>query len=88
MFTNYLAEAIWKLRPGAEFSFDEQDYSTVKFDKLDGKAPTQAEIDAAIAQVKADEITAKAKAETNKASAQAKLEALGLSSDDLKALGL
>ena len=88
MFTNYLAEAIRKLRPNAEFSFNEQDYSTVKFDVLEGEAPTQAEIDAAIVQVKADEITAKAQAETDKASATAKLEALGLTADDLKALGL
>jgi hypothetical protein len=88
MYTNYLAEAIWKLRPGAEFSFNEQDYSTVKFDKIEGNPPTQAEIDAAIEQIKADEITAKAKAEADKISAQAKLEALGLTADDLKALGL
>jgi hypothetical protein len=88
MYKDYLAEAIWKLRPGAEFSFNEQDYSTVKFDVLEGEAPTQAEIDAAIVQVKADEVTAKAKAETDKASATAKLEALGLTADDLKALGL
>jgi len=88
MFTNYLAEAIWKLRPNAEFSFEEQDYSTVKFDKIEGNPPTQAEIDAAIEQVKADQITAKAKAETDKAAAEAKLAALGLTADDLKALGL
>ena len=88
MYTNYLAEAIWKVRPTAQFSFNEQDYSTVKFDVLEGEAPTQAEIDAAIEQVKADEITAKAKAEADKAAAQAKLEALGLTADDLKALGL
>jgi hypothetical protein len=88
MYKDYLAEAIWKLRPNSEFSFNEQDYSTVKFDVLEGKPPTQAEIDAAIVQVKADEITAKVKAETDKAAAQAKLAALGLTADDLKALGL
>jgi hypothetical protein len=88
MFTNYLAEAIWKLRPSAEFSFDEQDYSTVKFDKIEGNPPTQAEIDAAIEQIKADEVTAKAKAVADKAAAEAKLAALGLTADDLKALGL
>lgn len=36
----------------------------------------------------ADEATAKAKAEADKAAAQAKLAALGLTADDLKALGL
>jgi hypothetical protein len=88
MFTNYLAEAIWKLRPGSEFSFNEQDYSTVKFDKIEGNPPTQLEIDAAIEQVKADEVTAKTKAAADKATAEAKLAALGLTADDLKALGL
>ena len=73
MYKDYLAEAIWKLRPTAQFSFNEQDYSTVKFDVLEGEAPTQAEIDAAIVQVKADEITAKAKAETDKAALLARL---------------
>jgi hypothetical protein len=88
MYTNYLAEAIWKLCPNSEFSFDEQDYSTVKWDKIEGNPPTLAEIDAAIEQVKADEITAKAKAVADKATAEAKLAALGLTADDLKALGL
>jgi len=85
---NYLVKAIKKLRPTAEFSITENDYSTVKWDILEGKAPTQAEIDVAIEQVKADEIAeAEAKA-TQKAAAEAKLAALGLTSDDLKALGL
>jgi hypothetical protein len=88
MYTNYLAEAIWKLRPGAEFSFNEQDYSTVKFDKIEGNPPTQAEIDAAIEQIKADELTAETNKAAAKATAEAKLAALGLTADDLKALGL
>jgi hypothetical protein len=83
-----LAKAIKKLKPDAEFSFTDNDYSTIKWDVLEGEAPTQSEIDAAIEQVKADEIgEAEAKAEA-KAAAEAKLEALGLTSDDLKALGL
>jgi len=85
---NYLAEAIWKLKPEAQFSFTDNDYSTIKWDVLEDDAPTQTELDAAIEQVKADEATeAEAKAQA-KASAEAKLEALGLTADDLKALGL
>jgi hypothetical protein len=84
----YLADAIKSLRPTAEFSYTEEDYSTVKWDVLEGKAPTQAEINTAIAAIKADELTAKAKAEADKAAAQNKLAALGLTADDLKALGL
>jgi len=86
--SNYLTKAIYKLHPEAEFSFIEEDYSTIKWDKLEGNAPTQSQIDAAIEQVKADEIAAVAKAQADKAAAQAKLAALGLTADDLKALGL
>jgi len=85
---NYLVAAIRKLKPNSEFSFTDNDYSTIKWDVLDGDAPTQAEIDVAIEQVKADEITqAEAKAQA-KAAAEAKLAALGLTTDDLRALGL
>ena len=85
---NYLFLAIKLLRPTAEFSFNEQDYSTVIWTKLEGNPPTQAEVDAAIEQVKANEIAAAEAAATDKANATAKLEALGLTADDLKALGL
>ena len=85
---SYLVKAIKKLKPSAEFSFIDDDYSTIKWDILEGNAPTQAEINAAIEQVKADEIAeAEAKAEA-KAAAQAKLAALGLTVSDLEALGL
>jgi hypothetical protein len=85
---NYLAKAILRLKPTAEFSFTENDYSTIKWDVLDGKAPTKAEIEAAIKLVQADEANAEAAKEAAKAAAQAKLAALGLTTDDLKALGL
>ena len=85
---DYLVKAINKLKPTAEFSFIENDYATIKWDVLEGKAPTQAEIEAAIEQVKADELAeAEAKVEA-KIKAEAKLKKLGLTSDDLKALGL
>jgi len=84
----YLEKAILKLRPNAEFAINADDYATIQWFVLEGEAPTQAELDAAIEQVKADEATeAEAKAQA-KASAEAKLEALGLTADDLKALGL
>ena len=69
----YIARAIRKLKPTAEFSFTDNDYSTIKWDVLEGTAPTQAEIDAAIEEVKADELNeAEAKA-TAKADLLAKL---------------
>jgi hypothetical protein len=85
---NYLIEAIFKLRPTAQFSMDNNDYSTIKWDVLEGEAPTQAEIDDAIQQVKADEAQAVIDQANAKAAAQAKLAALGLTTQDLRALGL
>jgi hypothetical protein len=80
---SYLAKAITYLKPNAEFSFTDNDYSTIKWDVLDGDAPTQAEIDAAIEQVKADEIS---KA-TAKATAKAALLAqLGITEEQAKLL--
>jgi hypothetical protein len=78
-----LGKAIKALRPTAEFSFSNNDYSTIKWDVLDGTPPTQAEIDAAIKQVEADEIAAQAKAEADKAAILAKL---GITDDEAKLL--
>jgi hypothetical protein len=85
---SYLVKAIKKLKPSAEFSFTEDDYSTIKWDILEGKAPTKTEIDAAIKEVKADEAQAELDKAAKKATAEAKLIALGLDLDDLRALGL
>lgn len=54
--TNYLLKAIFKLRPEAQFSFTNENYSTINWDVLEGEAPTQAEIDITIKQIKADEV--------------------------------
>ncbi len=79
----YMAKAIQKLRPNAEFSYSNDDYSTIKWDVLDGDAPTQAEIDDAIEQVKADEIT---QAETKAQAKAALLERLGLTQEEFNTL--
>jgi len=79
----YLTEAIQKLRPNAEFSYQENDYSTIKWDVLEGEAPTLAEVNAAIEQVKADE----AQSELDKAAAKsALLDRLGITADEAKLL--
>jgi hypothetical protein len=85
---DYLSLAIQKLKPDSEYKFLEQDYSSIEWFKLEGEAPTQAEIDAAIEQVKADEAQAEIDKAAKKATAEAKLVALGLDLDDLRALGL
>jgi hypothetical protein len=77
--SNDLAKAINKLKPNAEFSFTDDDYSTIKWDVLDGDAPTQKEIDAAIKEIKADE----AQAEATKATAKAALlSRLGITAEE------
>jgi hypothetical protein len=78
-----LIKAITKLRPLAEYSFTEDDYSTVKWYVLDGEAPTQKDIDAAIKEVKAEE----AQVEAAKATAKAALLAqLGITEEQAKLL--
>ena len=80
---DYLGKAIKKLRPTAEFSFQDNDYLTIKWDVLEGKAPTQSEIDKAIAEVKLDEISQLRSKEEAKS---ALLERLGISADEAKLL--
>ena len=81
--SNYLVQAIRKLRPNSEFSFTNNDYSTIKWDVLEGDAPTQAEIDTAIEQVKADEIT---EATTKAAQKAALLDRLGITEAEARLL--
>ena len=83
---DYLSQAIFLLRPTAEFSFTDNDYSTVKWDKLDGEAPTQSEITAAIKIIKANEAKAEADKVAAKQSAQTKLAALGLTEDEVASI--
>jgi hypothetical protein len=77
---DYLTKAIQKLKPTAEFSYSDDDYSTIKWDVLDGDAPTKKEIDDAIKSIKADEANAvktKASAKAAFASGAPVLGALG-----------
>jgi hypothetical protein len=79
MMENYLTKAIQKLKPNSEFSYKDNDYSTINWIVLDGDAPTQKEIDAAIKEIKADE----AQAETTKATAKAALlSRLGITAEE------
>ncbi len=80
---SYLVKAIKLIKPESEFTFQEEDYSTIKWIVLEGQAPTQAEITAAIEQVKANEITEAAAKATQKA---ALLERLGITEDEARLL--
>lgn len=88
METTDIVKAILFLRPTAQFSFEENDYSTVKWDVLEGDAPTWEEVIAANSQVKAKEEQDALNAKAKREAAIAKLEVLGLTAEDLKALGL
>ncbi len=83
MEKNYIVKAIQLLKSTSEFSFTDNDYSTIKWDLLEGEAPTQAEIDEAIQQVKADEI---AEAQTKAQAKAALLERLGLTQEEFNIL--
>jgi len=78
-----LTKAIRLLKPNSEFSYQNNDYSTIKWDVLEGDAPTQTEIDAALQQVEADEIAAETKAAADKT---ALLARLGMTADEAKLL--
>lgn len=80
---NYLTQAIFKLRPGSQFKYDNFDYSTIEWIVLEGNPPTQAEIDATIEQIKIDEAQAEA---TKAAQKQALLNRLGITEDEAKLL--
>lgn len=81
--TQYLVDAIRKLKPTSEFVFTDGDYSTIEWHILEGDAPTQAEIDAAIGQVKANNENEALAAQAQK---QAILDRLGITADEAKLL--
>jgi hypothetical protein len=74
------------LCPNTEWVIKGDDFDSIQWIK--GEQITKAEFDAGFAQYDAWKAEQDTKAETDKAAAQAKLAALGLTADDLKALGL
>jgi hypothetical protein len=77
--SDYLAKAIKKLKPNAEFTFTEDDYSTIQWIVLEGNAPTKGEIANAIEEIKTDEISS---AETKTIQRQAILDRLGITAEE------
>lgn len=78
-----LAKAIYKLRPNSEFTFTDVNYSTIKWIVLEGEAPTQKEVEKAVAELETQEMAeAQAKAEAK----AALLERLGISEEEAKLL--
>jgi len=80
-------EVMEMLIPNGGWVIYGDDFETIRYDE--GVAPiTKKQFDDGFAQVDAFKAEQEAQAEADKATAQAKLAALGLTADDLKALGL
>lgn len=80
---NLLVQAIKNLKPDSEFVITNDDYATIEWHKLDGTAPSKAEVDAEIAKVKAEIVKEAEEKETKRA---ALLTRLGLTEDEARLL--
>ena len=80
------AQVLGMLIPDGGYVAVGEDYEGITF--LECEPITKAQFEAGFTQYDAWKAEQSAKAEADKASAQAKLAALGLTADDLKALGL
>ena len=80
------AQVLSYLLPNSEWYLVGDDFNGITF--IAGDTITQAQFDAGFAQYDAWKAEQDAKVAADKAAAQAKLAALGLTADDLKALGL
>ena len=80
---SYLAKAIHHLRPGSQFVFQNEDYSTIEWHVLEGEAPTASEVISAIEIVKEQEAAAEAEKAATKA---ALLDRLGITEDEARLL--
>ena len=80
------ADVLAKLIPTGGWYIAGDNYETIQF--IECEPITKAQFEAGFAEADAWKAEQEAKAAADKASATAKLEALGLTADDLKALGL
>ena len=78
-----LVKAIRLLKPTAQFSFYVENYSTIKWDVIEGTAPSQKEIETALIEVKKQEEAEIKKMESDKAELLAKL---GINAEEVKLL--
>ena len=81
-----LTRALQALRPNAEFTITDADLSTVVWNSPSTTTPTQAEVDAKIAELEAADAQAVIDKAAALASAEAKLAALGLTAAEVSAL--
>ena len=83
----YLGQALINLtRVGVQFKIIGNTYDDIEWlDKL-ATIPSKTDVDAEIIKIKENEVTNKNKLITDKASANNKLKALGLTDDEIKAI--
>jgi hypothetical protein len=81
--SQFLVDAIRLLKPNSEFVITDNDYATIDWHSIEGTAPTKAQIDAAIEQVKLNDQNAADAAETQK---KAILDRLGITADEARLL--
>jgi hypothetical protein len=84
---NEIIEAMANLCPNKEWTLVGDDYANLVWTS-NGEKPTLEQIEVEITAIPQRKANQQAAAEANKNAAQAKLAALGLTADDLKALGL
>jgi hypothetical protein len=80
------AQVLSILCSNAQWVISGDDFDSIQW--IEGEQITKAQFEAGFAQYDAWKAEQDAKAEADKANATAKLAALGLTADDLKALGL
>ena len=81
-----LTKALMSLRPNKEFSWSNDDLSTLVWHSPGTTTPTLDELNAEVARLEALEVQEKTDKETAQASALAKLSALGLSGEEIAAI--
>ena len=81
-----IVQALRSLRPGAEFTMNDEDLSTIVWYTEGVKTPTKKEVADEIKRLQAAEAKAIADKAAAKASAIAKLEALGLNLEEAQAI--
>ena len=80
---NYI-DAILAINSNAQVSMDDNDYNKIIWHNIE--RIDKITLDAKISELKTTKEQAKTQKEANKASAQAKLSALGLTTEEIKAL--
>lgn len=82
---DFMTRAIQSLRPGSEFVYSDNDYSTIEWIVLEGTAPTAKAVKDEMARLEKAAADAEANREALRASRIAKLLAIGLTEEEINA---